>query len=214
MRKGLRQKPPVDFALLKLVAGKHIALFAMLLALGICFSLVSWLIFRRLTDADSYDRFMMFLIGGVFLCTGLFLIVFAFKSSFSSIRYYYGKGLLKHYGLNLNATLVRKLRTETDIELELERHSRREHIEELELKIWFDFQFDGQRWQCADLINSEKLFEALSEGQTIPVRILPWTPESASVRQRALQNQLRREKAAPEEDDSRIAKPLIDSDEI
>lgn len=214
MRKGLRQKPPVDFALLKQVAGKHLVLFAMLLGFGVFSVLASLLIFNGWSDVSGYDRVVKLLLGGVFLCTGQFLIGFAFKSSFSSIGYYYEKGLLKRHGLNLNATLSRKARTETDITLDINRNTHHEHIDELELKVWFDFEFDGQRWQCADLINSEKLFEALSEGQTIPVRVLPWIPGSASVRQRALLNQLKREGVPEERDNPRIAKPLTDNDEI
>jgi hypothetical protein len=43
------------------------------------------------------------------------------------------------------------------------------------LKVWFDFQFDGQTWQGTDLMSTEKVFDALSEGQIIPIRILPRT---------------------------------------
>lgn len=42
-------------------------------------------------------------------------------------------------------------------------------------KVWFDFQFDDQTWQGTDLMSTEKVFDALSEGQIIPIRILPRT---------------------------------------
>ncbi|HAT2203998.1 TPA: hypothetical protein I8271_000945 [Kluyvera intermedia] len=80
-------------------------------------------------------------------------------------------------------------------------------------KVWFDFQFDGQMWQCADLLSNEKVFAAFSEGQNIPIRILPWMPESASIRQRALLNQLKRDDLRAQPDDTRTGKPLIEFDE-
>ncbi|MBV8874188.1 MAG: hypothetical protein JO014_15885 [Metakosakonia sp.] len=81
------------------------------------------------------------------------------------------------------------------------------------LKVWFDFQFDGQAWQGTDLMSNEKVFDALSEGQIIPIRILPWTPESASIRQRALLNQLKRDDVRVQPDDPRTGRPLIEFDE-
>ncbi|ORJ51817.1 hypothetical protein B2M27_03125 [Kluyvera intermedia] len=209
MRKGIRQKPPVDRALLRQVLRKHMIVFVPVSAAGMLFSVASLFIFSR-----SDGRFMLWLLGGVFLCVGLFLIGFACKSTLSSISYYYQKGQLKRHGLNLNATVVRKARAETDIQLERERHSRHEHIDELALKVWFDFQFDGQAWQCADLLSNEKVFDALSEGQSIPIRILPWMPESASIRQRALLNQLKRDDLRAQPDDTRTSKPLIEFYEI
>ncbi|MEN0578654.1 hypothetical protein AAIG39_06480 [Phytobacter palmae] len=209
MREGIRQKPPVDIALLRQVLRKHIIVFVAVCASGMLFSVASLFIFSR-----SDGRFMPGLLGGVFLCVGLFLIGFAFKSTLSSVSYYYQKGQLKRFGLNLNATLVRKTREKTNIQYDFERYSRREHIEELAFTLWFDFQFDGRTWQCADLISNEKMFDALSEGQVIPVRILPWMPESASVRQRALLNQLKRDDVRAEPDDPRTGRPLIEFDEI
>ncbi len=208
MRNAIRQKPPVDVALLRQVARKHLLVFVLIFGLGLLFSTVSLLIFAR-----SDGRLMLWIFSGVFLCVGLFLIGFAFKSTLSSIGYYYQQGQLKRHGLNLNATVVRKARAETDIQLELERHSRHEHIDELELKVWFDFQFDGRTWQGADLLSNEKVFDALSEGQLIPIRILPWTPDNASIRQRALLNQLKRDDLRTQPDDPRTGKPLIEFDE-
>lgn len=211
MRKGLRQKPPVDFALLRQVARKHIVLFAMLTGFGLFSVLLSGVLFRR---GFTSDTIMLWIFGGVFLCLGVFLIGFACTSCLSSVRYYYEKGQLKRYGLNLNATLIRKSREETDVTLDINRNTHHEHIDELELNVGFEFQFNGQTWQCADLVNSEKLFAALHEGQTLPIRILPWRPESAALRQRALLNQLKRENVSAEDDNLRIAKPLIETDEI
>ncbi len=211
MRNGLRQKPPVDFQLLRQVARKHVLLFVLLSGFGLFFLAVSGLILWR---GFEDPRISLWIFGGLFLCLGLFLIGFAFVSCLSSVRYYYEKGLLKRHGLNLNATLISKSRMETDITLDINRNTHHEHIDELELNVGFAFQFDGQTWQGADLIHSEKLYDALREGQTIPVRILPWAPGSASVRQRALLNQLKREDERVEEDNPRIAKPLIDIDEI
>lgn len=208
MRNGIRQKPPVDVALLRQVVRKHLVVFILVFGLGLLFSALSLLIF-----GSGDGRLMRWICSGAFLGVGLFLIGFAFKSTLSSIRYYYQKGQLKRHGLNLNARVVRKVRAETDIQLELERHSRHEHIDELELKVWFDFQFDGQTWQCADLLSNEKVFDALNEGQLIPIRILPWAPESASIRQRALLNQLKRDDLRTQPDDSRTGKPLIEFDE-
>ena len=115
--------------------------------------LASLRIFNGWSDVSGYDRVVKLLLGGVFLCTGLFLIGFPFKSSFSSIGYYYEKGLLKRNGLNLNATLSRKARTETDITLDINRNTPPQHIDELELNVRFEFAYDGHRWHCADLIN-------------------------------------------------------------
>ncbi|WP_437888759.1 hypothetical protein [Phytobacter sp. V91] len=211
MRKGLRHKPPVDFQLLRQVAGKHVLLFVLMSGFGLFSLAVSGLIlWRGFVDA----RASLWIFGGLFFCLGLFLIGFACISCLSSVRYYYEKGLLKRHGLNLNATLVSKSRVATDITLDINRNARHEHIDELELSVGFEFQFAGQSWQCADLITSEKLFDALREGQTIPVRILPWIPERAAVRQRALLNQLKRENERAEDDNLRIAKPLIENDEI
>ena len=108
-RKGIRQKPLVDTALLRQVLRKHMTVFVPVSASGMLFSVASLFIFRR-----SDGRFMFWLPGGLFLCVGLFLIGFACKSTLSSISYYYQKGRLKRHGLHLNAKVVRKARAQPD----------------------------------------------------------------------------------------------------
>ncbi|MDJ3697210.1 hypothetical protein LEL12_09005, partial [Salmonella enterica] len=50
--------------------------------------------------------------------------------------------------------------------------------------------------------------------QTIPIRILPWKPESASVRQRALFNRLKGMNTASETTDPRLGEALIECGEV
>ncbi|TBM26480.1 hypothetical protein [Hafnia paralvei] len=64
------------------------------------------------------------------------------------------------------------------------------------------------------MITNQQLFNSLAEGQTLPIRILPWMPEQASIRQRALLNQLKRNNLIIDENSSRIGKPLAEYDEI
>lgn len=206
MSKGIRQKPSVNFSLFRQVLYAHIVTFLMMLMLGIVFTVLSLVLFYT----HGANWLLSLFICPLFLFTGLFITGFAFKSTYSSMSYYYDKGQLKRYGLNLDATLTRKEK----VEISIDNAKRRVRVDELELHVFFDFQFDSKRWSGGDLLTNEKVFDALNEGQTIPIRILPWKPESASVRQRALFNRLKGMITAAETTDSRLGEALIEFDEI
>nr|WP_241865880.1 hypothetical protein [Citrobacter portucalensis] len=178
----------------------------MMLMLGIVFTVLSLVLFYT----HGANWLLSLFICPLFLFTGLFITGFAFKSTYSSMSYYYDKGQLKRYGLNIDATLTRKEK----VEISIDNAKRRVRVDELELHVFFDFQFDSKRWSGGDLLTNEKVFDALNEGQTIPIRILPWKPESASVRQRALFNRLKGMITAAETTDPRLGEALIEFDEI
>jgi hypothetical protein len=204
--KGIRQKPSVNFSLFRQVLYAHIVTFLMMLMLGIVFTVLSLVLFYT----HGANWLLSLFICPLFLFTGLFITGFAFKSTYSSMSYYYDKGQLKRHGLNLDATLTRKEK----VEISIDNAKRRVRVDELELHVFFDFQFDSKRWSGGDLLTNEKVFDALNEGQTIPIRILPWKPESASVRQRALFNRLKGMITAAETTDPRLGEALIEFDEI
>ena len=206
MSKGIRQKPCVNFSLFRQVLYAHIVTFLMMLMLGIVFTVLSLVLFYT----HGANWLLSLFICPLFLFTGLFITGFAFKSTYSSMSYYYDKGQLKRYGLNIDATLTRKEK----VEISIDNAKRRVRVDELELHVFFDFQFDSKRWSGGDLLTNEKVFDALNEGQTIPIRILPWKPESASVRQRALFNRLKGMITAAETTDPRLGEALIEFDEI
>ena len=206
MSKGIRQKPSVNFSLFRQVLYAHIVTFLMMLMLGIVFTVLALVLFYT----HGANWLLSLFICPLFLFTGLFITGFAFKSTYSSMSYYYDKGQLKRYGLNLDATLTRKEK----VEISIDNAKRRVRVDELELHVFFDFQFDSKRWSGGDLLTNEKVFDALNEGQTIPIRILPWKPESASVRQRALFNRLKGMITAAETTDPRLGEALIEFDEI
>lgn len=206
MSKGIRQKPSVNFSLFRQVLYAHIVTFLMMLMLGIVFTVLSLVLFYT----HGANWLLSLFICPLFLFTGLFITGFAFKSTYSSMSYYYDNGQLKRYGLNLDATLTRKEK----VEISIDNAKRRVRVDELELHVFFDFQFDSKRWSGGDLLTNEKVFDALNEGQTIPIRILPWKPESASVRQRALFNRLKGMITAAETTDPRLGEALIEFDEI
>ena len=206
MSKGIRQKPSVNFSLFRQVLYAHIVTFLMMLMLGIVFTVLSLVLFYT----HGANWLLSLFICPLFLFTGLFITGFAFKSTYSSMSYYYDKGQSKRYGLNLDATLTRKEK----VEISIDNAKRRVRVDELELHVFFDFQFDSKRWSGGDLLTNEKVFDALNEGQTIPIRILPWKPESASVRQRALFNRLKGMITAAETTDPRLGEALIEFDEI
>lgn len=206
MSKGIRQKPSVDFSLFRQVLYAHIVTFLMMLMLGIVFTVLSLVLFYT----HGANWLLILFICPLFLFTGLFITGFAFKSTYSSMSYYYDKGQLKRYGLNLDATLTHKEK----VEISIDNAKRRVRVDELELHVFFDFQFDSKIWSGGDLLTNEKVFDALNEGQTIPIRILPWKPESASVRQRALFNRLKGMITAAETTDPRLGEALIEFDEI
>ncbi|ATX92458.1 hypothetical protein [Citrobacter portucalensis] len=206
MSKGIRQKPSVNFSLFRQVLYAHIVTFLMMLMLGIVFTVLSLVLFYT----HGANWLLSLFICPLFLFTGLFITGFAFKSTYSSMSYYYDKGQLKRYGLNIDATLTRKEK----VEISIDNAKRRVRVDELELHVFFDFQFDSKRWSGGDLLTNEKVFDALNEGQTIPIRILPWKPESASVRQRALFNRLKGMITAAETTDPRLGEALIEFDEI
>ena len=206
MSKGIRQKPSVNFSLFRQVLYAHIVTFLMMLMLGIVFTVLSLVLFYT----HGANWLLSLFICPLFLFTGLFITGFAFKSTYSSMSYYYDKGQLNGSGLNLDATLTRKEK----VEISIDNAKRRVRVDELELHVFFDFQFDSKRWSGGDLLTNEKVFDALNEGQTIPIRILPWKPESASVRQRALFNRLKGMITAAETTDPRLGEALIEFDEI
>ena len=206
MSKGIRQKPPVNFSLFRQVFYAHIVTFLMMLMLGIVFTVLSLVLFYT----HGANWLLSLSICPLFLFTGLFITGFAFKSTYSSMSYYYDKGQLKRYGLNLDATLTYKEK----VEISIDNAKRRVRVDELELHVFFDFQFDSKTWSGGDLLTNEKVFDALNEGQTMPIRILPWKPESASVRQRALFNRLKGMITAAETTDPRLGEALIEFDEI
>lgn len=213
MSDGVRTKPPIDLRLLQQVIYKHALIFFMLLVLGSLFIAVSaFLLLTYWQSSRIFYNLMPISLGVLFLTSGLFLIFFAAKSTISSMSYYYHNGLLKHHGVNLSAKITHKECHETVVDID--KVDRYLHIDELELSVYFEFQFDGRLWQCADLITNQQLFNSLAEGQTLPIRILPWMPEQASIRQRALLNQLKRNNLITDENSSRIGKPLAEYDEI
>ena len=205
----LSRRPGLDFALLREVWRKHALAFALLLGLGTLFLLVSLLLFFRVWLPDAYHGIPLLIFLLVFGACGLFIVGFACVSNFSSMRHYYERGLLRQHGLNITAIVTEKKREECVAELRDE--TRRINVDELLLTVGFRFQFAGEEREGADILTSEALFKALVVGQTIPLRVLPWIPENASIRQRALSNQL---KNAPEDSgNSRTGEPLIDSEQ-
>lgn len=206
MRKGIRQKPPADFHLLWIVVREHLLIFLLMFTLGLLFICASVLIIYT----QGVQHISVTLLSLIFLFAGIVILYLSFSTNFSSVISGYDKGLLRRYGLNINATLTRKEKNELYID-SVKRHV---YIDELELVVYFDFQWDGNVWSRGDLLKNEKVFDLLLEGQTIPIRILPWKPESASIRSRALLNQFTQMDAREKQADSRAGESLVEFDEI
>lgn len=205
------RRPGLDVALLREVWRKHALAFVLLMGLGALFLVVSLALFFRLWLPDEQHGILLLLFILAFSVCGLFILCFACFSNVSSMRYYYQKGLLRQQGLNITAVVTEKKREECVAQLRDE--TRRINIDELQLTVRFRFQFAGESREGEDILTSEALFNALEPGQTIPVRILPWKPESGSIRQRALSNQLKRAQIIQEDDNNpRTGEPLIDSE--
>lgn len=205
----LSRRPGIDFSLLREVMRPHLLAFALMTGLGTVFVLSSLALYFRVWRDNPGILSMAALL--VFLICGLFLIGFACVSTFSSVCYYYQKGQQRRHGLNIMATVTAKTRDECVVERRDE--TRHIHIDELLLTVAFRFQFAGQSWEGEDTLNSEALFNALTKGQQIPVRILPWQPASASIRQRALGNQLRQTQPLVDDENAlRTGEPLIETD--
>ena len=205
----LSRRPGLDFALLREVWRKHALAFVLLLGFGTLFLLVSLVLFFRIWLPDTHHGIPLLIFLLVFGACGLFIIGFACVSNLSSMRHYYEKGLLRQHGLNITAIVTEKKREECVAELRDE--TRRINVDEVLLTVGFRFQFAGEEREGAGILTSEALFNALEVGQTLPVRILPWLPESGSIRQRALSNQLK--KFAEDKGNSRTGEPLIDSEQ-
>ena len=204
----LSSRPGLDVALLREVWRKHALTFSLLAGLGALFLLVSLGLFFRVWLPDAHHGILLLIFTLVFGACGLFVLGFACISTISSVRHYYEKGLLRQHGLNITAVVTEKKREESVAELRDE--TRHIKVDELLLTVAFRFQFAGEAREGADILTSESLFNALAVGQTIPVRILPWRPESGSIRQRALSHQLKN--LADDKGHSRTGEPLIDSD--
>lgn len=203
----LSRRPGLDFALLREVWRKHALAFVLTVGLGMLFLLVTLVLFFRVWLPDAHHGIPLLIFLLVFGACGLFIVGFACVSNLSSMRHYYEKGLLRQHGLNMTAVITEKKREESVAELRDE--TRRINVDELLLTVGFRFQFAGEEREGADILTSE----ALLVGQTIPVCILPWIPESGTMRQRALSNQLKRTQNIPEDDDKRSGEPLIDSEQ-
>jgi len=201
------RRPGLDFALLREVWRKHALVFILLLGLGTLFLLVSLALFFRVWLPDVHHGILLLIFLLAFGACGLFIVGFACVSNVSSMRHYYEKGLLRQHGLNITAIVTEKKREESLAELRDE--TRRIKVDELLLTVGFRFQFAGEEREGADILTREALFNALEVGQIIPVRILPWLPESGTIRQRALSNQLKN--LSEESGNSRTGEPLIDS---
>jgi len=206
----LSRRPGLDFALLREVWRKHALAFVLLMGLGTLFLLVSLVLFFRVWLSDAHHGIPLLIFLLVFGTCGLFIVGFACVSNFSSMRHYYKKGLLRQHGLNITAVITEKNREECVAELRDE--SRRINVDELLLTVGFRFMFAGEEREGVDIVTSEALFNTLEVGNTIPVRILPWLPQSGSIRQRALSNQLRREQRIPVDDNPRTGEPLVDGE--
>nr|WP_318380944.1 hypothetical protein [uncultured Enterobacter sp.] len=206
------KRPGLDGKLLRQAVRQHALIFFLMLGLGMLFIGVSAALFFRFWATGESREVLSLIFLLVFFISGLFIVGFTFYSTVSSTVYYYQKGRLRQHGLNLNAQVISKTRDATVAERRDE--TRHISIDELELQVGFRFDYGGQTWECADLLTREALFDALSVGQSIPVRILPWKPRNAIIRQRALLNQLKRTNNSSGIRDPRIGTPLMESDRV
>lgn len=200
------QKPPVDFKALKKVIRAHIIIFMMMLALGIGFMGAAAGMIYKTWNGSGW--FMMLLFSAIFFCAGLFVAGLAFTTNISSIKFYYAKELSKRYGLNIEAVIVNKAYEDAVID-ETVPDKKEDDASELELLIEFEFDFNGSHWCRADLLDNIKIYNALQPGQKIPIRILPWDPECAIIRQRKLANELKVSAKEVDESQLRTGEPLL-----
>jgi hypothetical protein len=130
------------------------------------------------------------LIGSTFLLAGLAILIFAFISNYSSIKYYYEKGLLKQYGREVQAEIINK-RTENFNSKAFRSTSDSSIIIERDCIIEFRYMFSGKIYESESYLNDETLFNKLEIKQTIPVLVLPQLPETAYPRINKLKNLLK-----------------------
>lgn len=141
-------------------------------------------------------------IGLVFPPAGLFLIYFGITSSFSSIRYYYDKSQFKRHGLNVIGTVESK-----------QESAPTDDGDEEERLISYCYEFNGQSWQSADIVNNARVFAALQPGQDIPLRLLPHHPQTCCIRERSVLYQLKRADSDPQQDDDQQNGQLLTFDQ-
>ncbi|WP_312687976.1 hypothetical protein [Kosakonia sp.] len=208
--------PGIDFVLLRTVLRKHALLFCLLLGLGVIFLTASLLLYFHAWLPDETHTIAGIIGIAVFFLCGLFLVGFAVTSNISSVRYYYASGLLRQHGVNTSGTVLKKTRLAHNGKVgnKVDDHGEKDDIEidELELRVHFHFDYAGQRWEGEDLLNQEPLFDALTEGQTVPLRMLPWAPSQAMIRQRTLLKQVMH-RQSDEGDEPRIGQPLMDGEQ-
>jgi Ni/Fe-hydrogenase subunit HybB-like protein len=101
----INKKLPFERKLLLSVIKNQLCFFMLLPSMGLIFSCtgVAMIYFTH----EALPHF----IGSTFLLAGLAILIFAFISNYSSIKYYYEKGLLKQHGREVQAETINK-RTE------------------------------------------------------------------------------------------------------
>lgn len=199
--------PPIDWGMLWQVLKAHWVLFSVMVFCGCLFLLVGlvttcgeavlgWFSGRYTCSID----FLRLVIGLMFLSAGLFLVYFGITSHLSSIRYYYDKSRFKRHGLNIIGTVESKQESDlTD--------------DEVERLVSYRYEFNGQSWQSADIVNNRRVFAALQPGRDIPLRLLPYQPQTCIIRERSVLYQLKRADSGTNQDDNDQNGQLLTFDE-
>ena len=200
-------RPPIDWGMLWQVLKAHSVLLGVMVFCGcLCLlvvlittcgeSVLGWFSGRYACSIE----FPRFAIGLLFLPAGIFLIYFGITSNLSSISYYYDKSQFKRHGLNIIGTVESKEESAVDEDV-------------VERLLSYRYEFNGQSWQAADIVNNARVFAALQPGQDIPLRLLPHHPQTCAIRERSVLYQLKRADSESKQDDDDQNGQLLTFDE-
>ena len=106
----------------------------------------------------------------------------------SSFLHYYEQAQAKKYGAYTTAQIIEK--EEKDVSYFDNVDNREIRIEEFQYFLTYAFDYNDKTYQNTFLVASKNCFEALPVGAVIPIKFLKTNPNTSSVRNRKMANEL------------------------
>lgn len=177
---------PLERKLMRAVLKQHAGIFLLLLCMSLIFAGIGAAViyFKAAEDGGLY------IFGGLFLLAGISIFIFNLISNYSSVQYYYEKGLLKQYGREVNATITDK-RVDDAIVKNIPNSSDADTTTERDCIIAYSYVFGGKKYDAESFLDSQALFDQLEIGQRIPILVLPQQPETTYPRIKKLKAMLK-----------------------
>ena len=185
-----------DWALVSKALRQEATPFSIVVFIGLCFGSVGGFI---LFVDEGYKDIGQLLFGGLFGVIGVASIIAAFVMSGSSAAYYYDQALLKKYGVDTNAVLIRK-QAQCHFHQQFDYRGRPlgEGVYCCELLLEFDYEFRDAVYRGSAYIGNAEVFDKVRVGDTIPLRVLSLDPLVKKVRERKLSNSLKNREPEPQ----------------